>query len=569
MMIKGASCLLLTLAMSNPVFASALNLKWQVNGVTGDALENVNARLTAEKELHEPLQNQTDIDSFMKQTPATIQKALEPFGYFNSKVTTSIQQETNTRKLIIHIIPGPVIHVTHIQLVITGAGATSAFIHEMKPQFTLKTGDPFTAASYETAKENLFNAISNQGYIKASFINKEVVINPTTNTASITLTLDTGEQYYFGDIQYEKNPYNPEFLKRFITLNKNEPFSSKKLLAIQQSLEKSRYFQAVILTPEYHRTQNHRIPITVQLGTPKAKKYNIGVGFGTLTGPRLTAGVEWRRVTDTGHAFSAQTRLSSTLNSIAAKYYIPGPQPLTDQYMIGVNAQKFVPKNGESESREISIGFSRTLPVWQYHLNLNYLAERFSVDEKPTTNSNVLYPSLSIGYNRTNDLFNPTSGYVFNLTLLGADKSLVSETRFFQADVKGKYLFSPTPVSLIVLKGELGYTVVNDLNSLPLSLRFFAGGPSSLRGYQDSSIGPGRYLTTATAEYQHQIYGNWYGAIFHDVGNATDHYDEPLKQSTGAGIVYQSLIGPIKIYVARAHGIETGPWRIQFSLGPD
>lgn len=559
----------LCFAITKTSFASETKLSWQITGVTGEALENVQARLTADKELLEPFQNQADIGRFMQQAPDTIKKAIEPFGYFNSNVTTSIQHEGDTWKLIAKITPGPMIRITQLQLKITGIGANDHEVQLIKKQFALHIGDAFTTNSYETAKEALFNSINNQGFIKANFTHKEVTINPTTNTAHITLTLDTGERYYFGDIKFEKTVYQDAFLKRFITLTPHEPFSNKKLLAIQQSLEKSRYFKEVVLTPEYHQTTNYRVPITVTLSAPKAKKYNIGAGFGTLTGPRLTAGVEYRHLTDTGHSFSAETRLSTTLNSVAAKYYIPGPQPLTDQYLLGVNAQKFIPKNGKSESLEATVGFSRTLPIWQYHLNLNYLDERYSVDKNPATHSDVLYPSLSIGYNRTNDLFNPTSGYALNMTLLGAEKTLLSETRFFQADVKGKYLFSPIPASLFILKGEFGYTLANDLNSLPLSLRFFAGGPSSLRGYQDSSIGPGRYLTLASAEFQYQIYGNWYATIFHDVGNATDHFDEPLKQSSGVGLVYQSLIGPIKIYAARAHGNESGPWRLQFSLGPD
>jgi len=555
--------------MIKTLFAADLTVNWQITGISGTALENIQARLTAEKQLHEPFQDQTAVQNFLDQAPFHIKKAVEPFGYFNSKVTTSVQHRSNTWTLNANIIPGPLVKVSQINIKIIGPGATDAVTQRAKSKFALKIGDPFTTLAYEAAKEKIFTSITNAGYIKANFTQKEVTINPNTNSATIMLELNTGEKYYFGNVTFEKNVYDTRFLNRFITFKTNEPFSSKRLLATQQSLEKSRYFQQVVLTPDYDAIKNHRVPITVTLSAPKAKKYNIGFGFGTLTGPRLTAGVEYRHLTDTGHSLSAQTRLSPILSNVAAKYYIPGPQPLTDQYTLGVSAQKFLPKNGKSESVDASIGFSRTLPIWQYNLNLNYLDERFSVEKNPAKHSNVLYPSITIGYNRTNDLFNPTSGYQLNFKAQGATKTLLSKTQFFQTDIKGKYLFSPTPASLLIFKGELGYTVVNDLNSLPLSLRFFAGGPTSLRGYRDSSIGPGRYLTLASAEYQHQVYGNWYATVFHDVGNATNHFDEPIKQSTGLGVVYQSMIGPIKIYVARSDGADNGPWRLQFSLGPD
>jgi translocation and assembly module TamA len=128
---------------------------------------------------------------------------------------------------------------------------------------------------------------------------------------------------------------------------------------------------------------------------------------------------------------------------------------------------------------------------------------------------------------------------------------------------------SPTSLSRVIIRGDLGYTVVNDLARLPLTLRFLAGGLGSVRGYAFGSIGPGRYLETASAEYQHVIYGNFSGALFYDVGTATNHFNDVLLRGEGVGIVYNSIIGPIQVYVARAMSKPGKPLSIEFNIGPD
>ncbi len=170
---------------------------------------------------------------------------------------------------------------------------------------------------------------------------------------------------------------------------------------------------------------------------------------------------------------------------------------------------------------------------------------------------------------KTDNLLNPTVAKSLQFNLQGSSQHILSYVSFFQTELKGKYLFSPTDNSRVIFRADAGYTVVKDLSKLPLTLRFFAGGLSSVRGYPDSSLGPGRFLETASTEYQHRLFGQLYGAIFYDVGNATDHFNSYLYRGEGAGLIYHSMIGPIRIYVARAMSKPGKPLRTEFSIGPE
>jgi len=120
-----------------------------------------------------------------------------------------------------------------------------------------------------------------------------------------------------------------------------------------------------------------------------------------------------------------------------------------------------------------------------------------------------------------------------------------------------------------LLRGDLAYTTVHDLDSFPLSLRYYAGGTQSIRGYKFQSLGPGRYLEVGSVEYQHKIIGNWSGAAFYDVGNATDHTTARLQEGAGFGIVWKSPVGPMELVVAKALNKRGRPNQIQFNMGPD
>jgi len=145
-----------------------------------------------------------------------------------------------------------------------------------------------------------------------------------------------------------------------------------------------------------------------------------------------------------------------------------------------------------------------------------------------------------------------------------------------QGEVQGKLFMTPFSFAHIILRGDLGYTVVNDLNDLPLSMRFFAGGMTTIRGFPDSSIGPGKYLGVASVEYRNHIAYDISGAVFYDIGTATNHFggssngDGPqLNRGAGVGLVYESVVGPIKVYAARALSKEGHPYQIEISMGPE
>jgi len=125
---------------------------------------------------------------------------------------------------------------------------------------------------------------------------------------------------------------------------------------------------------------------------------------------------------------------------------------------------------------------------------------------------------------------------------------------------------------------EVGTTRIDDFNQLPASLRFFAGGDVSVRGYAYNTLGPtdatgdvigGRHLLTGSVEYEQHIAGNWAIAAFYDAGNALDDFSDSLRKGTGLGVRWRLPIGQIRLDAARALSLPERPWRLHLYIGPD
>ena len=126
---------------------------------------------------------------------------------------------------------------------------------------------------------------------------------------------------------------------------------------------------------------------------------------------------------------------------------------------------------------------------------------------------------------------------------------------------------------------RLGGVATNRFSNVPPSLRFFAGGDQTVRGYGYETLSPkddegvgigGRFLVVGSLEYQYEFVNNWRAAAFVDEGNAIDDPFDTLATGAGVGIRWISPVGPLRLDVAK--GLDPGfggEWRVHFSMGPE
>ncbi|OGT30912.1 MAG: hypothetical protein A3E87_07990 [Gammaproteobacteria bacterium RIFCSPHIGHO2_12_FULL_35_23] len=549
------------------------NLEFDITGLTDDPLKNALKHLQILVKTAGTL-TPTLINQLYQAGPQEVQESIKPFGFFKSTIThKQLTHEGNNWVAHYTINPSEPLRITNINIKIAGPGNQNLKINKTLVHLPIAPGQIFNVPDYNKTKNKLLDSAERQGYIKAKISNDKILIDLSAYTCIIDLTLDTGTRYYFGPTFFNPNPLSDKFLQRYVSYQQGEPFSSQKLLNLQTALSDSGYFESVGVEPQIEQTKIYQVPIKVTVTPNKRRRYQFGLGYGTITGPRITTGILWRWVNSSGDKINVNVNWSKVNQNVSAQYIIPAHNPATDQYALNAAIYDLNPQHGHALVRKIGVSYISQIERWQRNLSLSYVWETFKIDsDTGTQEARMVLPNLTYTWLSTDKFFNLKHGARVTFALEGAYKNLASTVSFIQGQAQFKTVQSFWQNNRIVLRGNLGYTIIDDSNKLPLSERFYTGGPMSIRGYNEQGIGPGRYITVGSVEYQRRVIGNWYGAVFYDVGNAfndfTD-YTSNLKRGTGVGIVWLSPIGDVSLYVAKALNKKGQPISVDISLGPE
>ncbi len=150
----------------------------------------------------------------------------------------------------------------------------------------------------------------------------------------------------------------------------------------------------------------------------------------------------------------------------------------------------------------------------------------------------------------------------------------LSNLNFGQISVDAKAALMIEPLGLRLYGHTIqGITATKDINALPLSLALLLGGTDNLKGFSFNSIGPGKIITYGGFEIQKETKKNWYLIGFYDAGDVYNPAAKNFQYDVGAGLMWVSPIGPIKIGLAQAvngrlQRTSSNP-RLVISMGPD
>jgi translocation and assembly module TamA len=213
---------------------------------------------------------------------------------------------------------------------------------------------------------------------------------------------------------------------------------------------------------------------------------------------------------------------------------------------------------------------------WRHSWFGNLQNDRYTINDEDES-SNLLILGSNLTRTVADDALFPQKGWRLFGQIQGASESLLSTETFAQVNLAAKAVQAFGPGRFIA-RATLGTTLTNDLDGLPVSIQYFAGGDQSIRGYQYQSLGPlnqdgevtgGKHLLTGSIEYDFNILPDWKLAVFADSGNAfSDFSNVQFKTSAGLGIRWMSPIGPVRVDVASALDNDN-KLRLHITMGPE
>ena len=541
-------------------------------------LNNVRAYLSIEQQKFDPDLTEEQLQRLHQRAAAEIGKALQPFGYYQPQIRASLRKEDGQWLAEYDVYPGPPVHVVSVDIRIEGSGADDPEFKKLVADFPVHRHDALNQPLYENGKQNLQRFASEHGYFDFKWLKSEIAVDPASQSAAITLHIDTGPRYRFGQVNFLQDALRPDLLARFVPFQTGDPYNTAQLLDLQSTLLDSDYFSNIEINPRKDLSKDRLVPIDVTLEPRYQHLYSLGAGYGTDTGARGKLGWENRRINDRGHRFSTEYNTSEIRDSLSARYSIPIHHPSTDQFAITSSWSNDHPQTSKSET--FLLGVSRTIDRgsnWLETSYLNYQTESFSVGGD-SGNSVMLMPGITWSKVSADNRIYPLRGIRLLLDVRGAHPALISNVQFVQVRAQVKFVHKLFGKGRILLRGDVGATRFGAIRTLPTSVRFFAGGDQSVRGYGYNSLAPrnaagqivgGEQLLVGSVEYEHSFLEKWSGAIFYDTGNAINNWQEALKEGAGFGVRWRSPIGQIRFDLAFALSEPGIPKRLHITIGPD
>lgn len=526
-----------------------------INGIDDELKDNALAYLELRKSRKNPHFSVPWLRKLHKKADTNISDALQPFGYYQVIVTSSLEQKEDKSWLAKYTVDkGEAVKIKLIDIVITGPAKEDTNVSQAIDDFPIKSGDTLNHDHYETAKSDLIVAIARMGYSKITIQEKEVIVDPQKNTADLHLHLQSGIKYYLGDFIFHQDFLNEEFILTYLqNVKPGDPHSKDKLLEIQNSLLSSGYFSKVDVEAGYEKVNTEQqIPVDIFLKPSKRHKFSVGAGYDTQIEANFSLRWQHRRINRYGHNSDVTSKFSPKKSYIRGSYWMPTGNPHTDRYGLIAKYETEDTSTTDRDTSDLRAGYWFERKEWEISLFTEYKFERFTIGDDPREETQLV--SLALGAEKVNfekKLF-PRKGWEFTGQIRLASEALASDISYFRLYLKSRVLFPIGENGRLNLRGEAGFADVSDFKLYPSSLRFYAGGDQSVRGYKWQALGPvddngevtgGKNVLTSTIEYDHKVSDKWVAAGFLDAGNAYNDTLEKVFIGTGFGVRYILPVG--------------------------
>jgi translocation and assembly module TamA len=609
------------------VFIAMAEVQVDIQGVADEMLENVHTYLSLQQQQDQELSSGR-IRRLHRQAPAEIKRALQPFGYYHAQVMSELippSQEGDTWQARYRIDLGLPVTVTKVDVEVSGSGQQDPAFQALLADFPVKVGNKLSHPDYEQGKQALQELADAYGYFDAQFTKSTLRIDVATDKAQVILHFQTGERYRFGSISFTEDFFEDKLLERFLTFEPGEFYTLRAVSRLRTRLNESGYFERIKIDTQQNAADN-RVAIVVTPVLRKPNRYRARIGYGTDTGPRVRLDWERRYLNRYGHRVTAGLTGKREQDEVEANinYIFPLGQNVnnylvaslgyeskditlddSDVTVIIADEEEQFDLDEETRSQKLSFKVSKhqrrelfgRLSLDEI-ISLEYFTEDYNLlDILPPEDAGIietfipevvpvfdadfdlLMPGLSWTYQRSNNRLYTTRGERIDVGIRGARDGFGSNLSFWQARLSGALVRKLGNQGRLIARSDVGYTEADtvplfNVNILPESLQFKAGGGRSVRGYGFEEIDAGglggRHLLVSSLEYEHRIFESWGLAVFYDAGDVfNDFSDVELNKGAGGGVRWYSPLGPIRLDIASGLSKDGNPIRVHFSVGSE
>ena len=532
-------------------------------------------------------------------------------GFLQAEAKTSDNQierdaERNEVRITITIQEGKPTIVWSIQV----GGIPEELPSEAKilESLPLQPGKRITKAAFDSSKSQLLQLMKNQGYARARVIPRTDV-DMAAHQADVSFTLEPGEKTPLGQITISgQKLVNEHAIRRQLEIQADDLYSPKKIEDSTDNIYGMGMFRAVTPRPaNLNAAGNPPLDLALEIRERKPRTFLVGPGVSSIQRFRLLISWTHRNLYGNAESLTLTGRFGSFEQGAEAEFRFPffliRRTSFTQTFFVRNQAEintdplglldaVFDIEDPPPDFDLLSIGgVSRVTHRLTDKLSLavgvdlsNNEFSNVSPGSVEDTDDNLLFVQFAEArFDTSNSLLNPTRGYLLQGRFDHSTTSLLSDENFVKLEVEGRHYLPIWWRMIFATRLVLGsLQPYGGSDEVPKNIRFFAGGPGSVRGFSINRLGPldadgnprgGNSLIEGSFELRFPISDSLWGAFFIDYGNVfrspfTYRLDD-LRYAVGPGIRYLTAIGPLRFDIGfiidRRSGENVG--RVDFSIG--
>ena len=490
---------------------------------------------------------------------------------------------------------------------------------ETMEMVSLLPGEVFRSSIVREDIEALQNHYKDLGYAHAN-VNLLTALDADADTIGVTYDLERGDLAYIGRIRFVGNGATRDrVLRREMAIEEGDQYSITGINRSQAYLRRLGFFEEVTIRERPSELGRDLIDLEVEVSERHTRSLQVGAGFSSVENFLATAQVSENNLFGRGQSMS----LNAMFSSIRTLFVLSFVEPYLFDSRVSLHLDLFnrqlVMGDFDRESRGFTIRFGyapfRDHPYWRdltliggYQLE-DVNARRAASSRSLTRFRGGLTSGITGGIilDRRDDRLNARHGYYVAVNNELAESVFGSENEFDRVRLTARAFATPRFLDcgshsiarersvvagtcrwfaswVFRANAELGYVGSTNRNAaVPIFERFFPGGPNSVRGFEQFSLGPrepsGQLLNPESTLRESAVGGNKElllnlefefplvdvigirGVLFADAGNAVAvgrHYpivpdfvsgrgdDLALRTALGFGFRWQSPLGMLR-----------------------
>ncbi|MEW5892074.1 MAG: outer membrane protein assembly factor BamA [Pseudomonadota bacterium] len=459
----------------------------------------------------------------------------------------------------------------------------------------LKPGDVFSRERLNESVKKMGDRLGNDGYAFAN-VNAAPEIDKEKRQVAFTFLVDPGRKVYVRRINIAGNTKTQdEVIRREMRQLEGGWYAADKINRSRERVERLGFFKETnVETPPVAGTTD-QVDMNVSVEEKPTGNIMLGAGFSSGEGLILSGSVSQNNLFGTGNRLSLQMN-SGSVNTVYALSFT-NPYFTRDGVSLGYDIYRrdYDTTNLDAVSSystsTLGLGLRLGVPINELDsIHLGAAVEQYSLDLTSTSPDNYKQFATDFGGSASGVTTNslrldagwardtrdsltwPTKGYYQRA--YGELGTPVGDLEYYKLSYQYQQYFPLGRIFTLMLNGEIGYGGGYGGKPMPFFRNFFAGGNTSVRGFESGTLGPKDSLGNAiggdkrlvgNAELLFPLPGAGKDrsirlSAFMDIGAAFGPYDHlgrygelsfsDLRYSAGVGVTWFSPFGPLKFSLA-------------------